>query len=112
MVDLAVISQHGLGPESYKDWKLWARALLVALTKPKENVAIFIPQYPHARKPNPTVDGMLIFVIDDSQGKVPIYSKDNDWYRFDGTFAEPPVDVTLPASEIEFTTGTWSVTVV
>lgn len=91
----------GLSPDHFGDWKMWARALLSQLNIASGREIVRLPLYGHGRKPNATEDGMLIMLLDDSKGKIPVYSRDNRWMRFDNTYAMPAEEVALPESAFE-----------
>lgn len=75
-------------PENFTDWRAWGRALLfAAFTQTGRGDAVRLPLYSHGNKPKATENGLVIFVFDDTLGAIPLFSYNNEWYRFGN---EPP----------------------
>ena len=89
-------------PKHYSKWQDWAALLIKGLKAPAFNFPLQLVRYNNEQLPKPNPDGMVVLLLDDSQGAIPVYSSSGDWLRVkDNTPAGLAVDIELPL--IEFT---------
>ena len=69
-------------PEHYRTWVDWAKALTPIVKSSSAVKPVKLLPYGYDRLPNPSEDGMVVFVVDEASGKIPVYSADGVWKRF------------------------------
>lgn len=90
-------------PEHYRTWVDWAKALTPIVKSSSAVKPVKLLPYGYDRLPNPSEDGMVVFLLDDISGAIPVYSEGGHWKRFSDDSIVGPT-VVVPSSAFELST--------